>query len=346
MAKMNGHIVKLRAKTDRSGFSAGIYRDLESGNREITLAGKIEDYFRALNDIDDVMKDPAYNDTMTIAESSIAEFRQKEGVNSENMRFVTEGMDSVQYNRELVNEVNQVLNEIGRSNVDKITSDWVKEWHSRRQSEAEKEKRKEIGDFIKDSLNAETEKAPVEIVPKPEPVTQRKIRELGLFKYLPLAAAVMAGAVLVISSLNPAYDPDKVFSEYYEPFKAVSPVTRSTQSSTSMEYSAAIESYRSGNFQESATAFSGIASHDVTSSSARFFLGLTLIQMDKYEEAVLHLQPVADSREGYVKEAKWYLGLTYIKLGEMEKAAKYFEELSQTPGYYSDRSGKILRRIK
>jgi tetratricopeptide (TPR) repeat protein len=113
-----------------------------------------------------------------------------------------------------------------------------------------------------------------------------------------------------------------------------------------MEYSAAIESYRSGNFQESATAFSGIASHDVTSSSARFFLGLTLIQMDKYEEAVLHLQPVADSREGYVKEAKWYLGLTYIKLGEMEKAAKYFEELSQTPGYYSDRSGKILRRIK
>jgi lipopolysaccharide biosynthesis regulator YciM len=86
--------------------------------------------------------------------------------------------------------------------------------------------------------------------------------------------------------------------------------------------------------------------NETTSVSAGFFLGITELEIGNYSRAVELLEGVTDRQGEFYKEATWYLGLAYIKSGNKIKASECFKVLSRSPGFYSDRSEKILRRLK
>ena len=83
-----------------------------------------------------------------------------------------------------------------------------------------------------------------------------------------------------------------------------------------------------------------------TSLPASFFLGITEIELNNTGKAIKLLGGVANRQSEYAKEATWYLGLVYIKSGNKIKARECFELLARSPGFYSDRSEKILRRLR
>jgi hypothetical protein len=78
----------------------------------------------------------------------------------------------------------------------------------------------------------------------------------------------------------------------------------------------------------------------------RFFLGMTHLALGNYNQAASLLEGVAGRQGEYSKEARWYLGLIYLKEGDKVKASINFEFLAQSSDYYSERSGKILRRLR
>jgi hypothetical protein len=86
--------------------------------------------------------------------------------------------------------------------------------------------------------------------------------------------------------------------------------------------------------------------YETTSLPARFFLGITEIELENLDKSIELLGEVAAQRGEYAKEATWYLGLDYIKSGNKIKASECFELLARSPGFYADRSEKILRRLK
>lgn len=126
----------------------------------------------------------------------------------------------------------------------------------------------------------------------------------------------------------------------------VSSVTRGANIIKTDSYNQGIESYKAHNYQEAAAAFSMVTLHDGQSGDARFFLGLSQIAIENYREAVNDLQSIVEGQGEYLKDATWYLGLVYLKTGEPGKAMTCFETLSKTPGFYRERSEKILRRLK
>ncbi len=178
---------------------------------------------------------------------------------------------------------------------------------------------------------------------------ERKRKLFGLSqatRYTSLAAAAVIAAVLLLRSLIPSDDPQKIFSKYYEPFNAVSSITRSADAGESESFSRAITSYKSGEYKAAATGFSEAMLSGTESFSAGFFLGVTEIELGNYDKAIEHLNGVVNQKSGFTKEAYWYLGLAYIKSGNNIKATECFEILARSPGFYSARSEKILRLLR
>jgi tetratricopeptide (TPR) repeat protein len=150
----------------------------------------------------------------------------------------------------------------------------------------------------------------------------------------------------LIRSLLPSSDTGKLYNTYYKPFDAVSPVTRSINSNTTDNYAAAIESYRTGNYQQAAIMFAELLQKDQFVVSSQFFLGLSQLAINNNDQAINLLTATANNSGEYGKEARWYLGLAYLKTENRLKAAECFEYLAGTGGFYKERSEKILLRLR
>jgi tetratricopeptide (TPR) repeat protein len=244
---------------------------------------------------------------------------------------------------EIQNEVIKIKDEISQTNLNKVSSEWIREWNENNRGNRQKDaKREELREFITGSLNKEKEISEI----RPGDTKKAGLSRFLNLRYISLAAALLAGAIFLIRSLFPSYDPDQIFKKYYEPLSAVSFVTRSTGGSGNENFYTLIESYKKGDYKVAESGFSEIILKEPSSRLPHFFLGITQIALEHYNQTVEQLEGVANSPGEYTKEAKWYLGLAYIKTGDKIKAIECYESLARSPGFYKDRSEKILRRLK
>jgi len=228
----------------------------------------------------------------------------------------------------LAKEIEDIEREIAATNLDASVAEMVEDWNVRKRENMKSPELEEIRSFVAGSADSEPEKP---------------ARKLFIRYALP-AAAVIAGAIFVVRMLLPSSDPGNVFNSYYKPFKPVSEVTRGTDASGSL--AAGIESYRNSRYTEAYTAFSDVLQKDPSSVTAHFFLGITCIATGDYEKAAEQLKIAAGAGGEYSKEAGWYLGLALLGSEDINGAKEKFGALAQSPGYYSDRAAKILRRLK
>ena len=307
------------------------------------LFGKISDYMKGLSDIEDVKSDPAYSVTNDEVKVMISDYQKNTIRNKDNEKFIRDSFAEETPEEKLKNEIGQIKHEISRTNLNDISSEWVKEWHEKRRRNNKKDaKTAEIRDFISSSLEKEESSSEI----RSDGRKKRGLSRSLITGYTSLAAAAIIGAVFLVRSLIPSDDPQKIFSKYYEPFYAVSSVTRGSGTSESESFANAVGSYKSGDYQAAAAGFSEAMLNGTESFSARFFLGITEIELGEYDKAIDLLGGIANRQGEYAKEATWYLGLAYIKSGNKIKASECFELLARSPGFYSDRSEKILRRLK
>ncbi len=297
-------------------------------------------------DIEDVKNDPEYSSAADAAKMIITGHNKKDRVEPETEKFIRSAVAEKIYDISLEDEIGQIRHEADQSNVREITSEWVEEWLRKSdKNEGKDPKTEEIREFITSSLNRE-EPAYVD---RPKDKKRRIPHKSLIISYTSLAAAVVIGAVFLIRSLLPAGDTQKLFNKYYEPFNAVSTVTRGAGIAGTAGisiYNRAVENYRSGDFRAAETGFTEAMLYESTSLPAGFLLGITEIELENPGRAIELLGKVADRQGEYAKEATWYLGLAYIKSGNKEKASECFEILAGSPGFYRDRSENILRRLR
>ncbi|MFZ2339057.1 MAG: hypothetical protein WAW07_04965 [Bacteroidales bacterium] len=310
---------------------------------DIALFGEISDCMKGRSDIEDVKSDPAYsitNDEVKVMNSNY----QKNSIQyKENEKFIHESFAEAIQEEKLKMEIAQIKHEISQSNLNDISSELVKEWQEKRQGNSGKDsKTEENRNFITSSLEEKEISRDI----RSEERKRKGLSKSLIAGYTSLAAAAIIGAVFLIRSLLPSNDPQKIFSKYYEPFYAVSSVTRGSGSSENESFANAVGSYKSGDYQAAATGFSEALFNGSASYSASFFLGVTEIELGNYYKAIDLLGEVMNRPGEYAKESTWYLGLAYIKSGNMVKASECFEILARSPGFYSNRSEKILRRLK
>jgi len=310
---------------------------------DLDLFGKISDYMKGLSDIEDVKSDPAYSVTKDEVNVMISDYRKNTLHNKDNEKFIIDGLAEEAPEEKLRDEISQIRDEISSSNLNDISSEWVKEWHDKGHKNNNKDpKTEEIRNFISGSLKQKEFRAEVQSDGSKKSAFNKSL----ITRYSSLAAAAIFGAVFLIRSLLPSGDPQKIFSRYYEPFKAISSITRSTGSGEGESFAGAIASYKSGEYQAAASGFSEAMLSGTESNPAIFYLGITELELGNYDRAIKLLNGVVNRKSEFTKEATWYLGLAYIKSGNQTKASECFELLTRSQGFYSSRSEKILRLLR
>jgi TolA-binding protein len=294
-------------------------------------------------DIEDVKNDPALSATQEAVRDMMSDYNRKLSANRDNEQFIRNIIEEEKLVYKISDELKYIRQEIDDKNLNMITSEWVKEWHEKKQKAGEKDPiSEERRNFITEAINspvAETDNNTID--------GHRKSYKSRLFvRYISLSAAALIGVFLLIRTLLPASDPENLFNTYYKPFEAVSPVTRSINNNGPDVYSSAINCYKTGDYQGAVAGFGIVLSKEPSSGDSRFLLGLSHLALSNYKPAISELSDVANASGEYVKEARWYLGLSYLKTGDSQKARECFESLVSSDGYYRERSEKILRRLR
>ncbi|MGB8492484.1 MAG: tetratricopeptide repeat protein [Bacteroidales bacterium] len=299
-----------------------------------------KEYLRAFNDITDVRNDPGYQQANELAVSLISSQGEAHQYNEKDLNFVIDSLSGQRETDSLKNEM-EVLNELFASELDKTASAWVTDWNDKKiNGDPDPEATLERRDFITMSLDNKVKEK------DDQPKRSWKVRSLKspLIRYLALAA-VFAGAFLVIRSLLPL-DSQELFNKYYQPYTAVSSISRSQNATVDNNFNLAVGNYRSGNYEMAAQLFSRTTLNSSHSGQSKFYLGLTEIGLKDPAKAVSILKEVAGTQGEYSGDARWYLGLAYLLEGNKEKAAESFKMLYQSGGFYSKPSKKILRRLR
>jgi TolA-binding protein len=314
------------------------------GAEDQVLFGKISEYLQGYFDVEDVKSDPEYSKTGDFVKPMISGFQKGTGTNRDIEKFMNESLKEEGPEAKIIQEIGQIRKEIKSNGINNISEEWVKEWHEKkRRDQLNDKKTNEIRDFVTGSL--ELAKNMTEINSKPGQ-NKSGTGRIRIISYISLAAASIIGVVFLVRSLIPSHDPDKIFSEYYEPYDAVLSVTRSPEKPGTESLRSALGSYKSANYQAAAAGFSAAILSEGVSDSRMFYLGISQIELKDFNTAINLLELVAQGQSEFAKEATWYLGLVCLKTGNKAKASGCFEILAQTPGYYRDRSEKILRLLK
>jgi len=315
--------------------------DLMTGCSDPVLFDAISAYMRGVIDLEEVKNDPEFSDASNTASAIISDYKNNPSGNKENEEFIRNIF--LVSEETLTSEIKTIKQEINDYKLNELTAEWVKEWHEKKQKTGLKDpKTTGISDFIKNSIESPENEPVIKINNALKKVSGRNL----LLKYSSLAAAAVIGIFFLIRILLPSSDPEKLFNSYYKPFDVVSPVTRSVNISGEEIYSAAIESYRTGNYQKAAIMFAGELQKNPSAGSTQFYLGLSQLALNNFDQAIYLLAEVAKGSGEFGKEATWYMGLSYLKIANNKKAAECFEILVKTAGFYHDRSEKILRRLR
>lgn len=303
------------------------------------LFQSISEYMKGHFDIEDVMADPAFED---IHGKVMTEIKLNNSGNLENEKFVREAFAQADSDRDVVDEIKTIQEDLADNNLNELTADWVREWHERKQKIGSADpKAEEIRYFVSESIKAENSVIEINLNSQ----NQRRKMSSVFIRYSLMIAAALTGVIILLKTLIPASDPGKLFDTNYMPFNAISPVTRGTSNIGDLDYSKAIAEYKAGDYKEAADKFSSNLLASPASSSNQFYLGLSLIALSNYTEAIKQLSELKDSPE-YAKDAKWYMGLSYLKIADTQKAAECFRSLASSGGFYKERSEKILRFLK
>jgi tetratricopeptide (TPR) repeat protein len=316
-----------------------VWENGELSLEDADLNRRIDEFFKAEIDIREVKSDPGYGETDKTVKLMISD-NQNNKRNGEIEKFVREGFSYKTQEVRINDEIREIKEEIRHSSLDEISSEWVKEWHEKKQGDGAK--KEEIREFVTSSL----EKGGNISGQQSDHRKKTGLRRSLVIKYILLTAAIMVGAIFLVDVLMPSDDPVRIFEKYYQSIPAVSPVTRDANGNTTNTWASSAGSYNNGDYKAALAGFSELVAKDTSQVPPRFFLGMTYIALGYNAQATRLLEEVAGRKGEYSKEARWYLGLIYLKEGNKDKATENFELLAQSSGYYSERSGKILRRLR
>ena len=138
----------------------------------------------------------------------------------------------------------------------------------------------------------------------------------------------------------------EIFEQYYRPYQnIISETDRGERDTLIDDYKEAFRKYEAQDYREAVNALNRLRTQDPEDSAVNFYLGLSLLAINKNQEAIRLLEVLAKEDHPLNEPASWYLGLTYLKAGEKAKAKAVFVRIKTDGSSYTNRAEKILDEL-
>ncbi|MEX2410853.1 MAG: hypothetical protein WD607_05675 [Candidatus Paceibacterota bacterium] len=164
--------------------------------------------------------------------------------------------------------------------------------------------------------------------------------------WLSAAAAVFIGLLTTVSIIMS--DPnDFLYEKYYAPFDEAAFSFRGKENNEiDMKISNGIQMYINQDYDNSFDSFIKLENSYPHDPVINLYVGLNLVALQQYEEAIIQIENYLDSFEVFIPEAKWYLSLCYLKTGELKNAELLLHDLEEYPGKLGEVSKKLKDKIE
>jgi hypothetical protein len=156
---------------------------------------------------------------------------------------------------------------------------------------------------------------------------------------------ILAIGTIAIKWFFLGYSGSSIFEKFYVKYEP-DVITRSgIQFKNGLENAQFL--YQTGNYAKCARILDDLVSDDKQNYLALFYLGLTKIELRNPDEAIIYFLKIPPNwNSPYSIHRNWYLALCLIKTGQEKQALPLLKRLSLGMEFYSDRSRKILQRIR
>lgn len=163
--------------------------------------------------------------------------------------------------------------------------------------------------------------------------------------YLWIGSAAAVGLLIFLWLFAPGISPDSyeqladnyLTEEFYENRED----SRGEQDVEQINLQA-IFAYNQKDFQTAIERYETIVGRGQANDQHHFFLGLSYLYLDRYDQAILNLRkvPELDARSKFIKEHRWFLSLAYLKNKQVEEGKAVL--LTIQPGDWKYGEAQVL----
>lgn len=150
-----------------------------------------------------------------------------------------------------------------------------------------------------------------------------------------VAAAVIALAVFFA---GPWFSPS---GGGYEQFAQHEPLSITERGNGQQAAVAAEAAYNDGRFSEAIELIKAYLKDQNDDERARLALGVSLLETDRDEEAIVIFQQIADGRTALAAYGNWYLALAAVKRGDEAEARRYLGLIPSTDTFLTAKAKEL-----
>jgi len=177
-----------------------------------------------------------------------------------------------------------------------------------------------------------------------EPAGKGKYSFLSIGQWVAAASIILFVALFGINyfATNQNSLEEKLYDSYYEPFQ---------NNTNSFFYSSSlIEAKKKYNNKEYDIAWlliENLPNSMTIEAEKRFYAGLTLMELERYAEAINKFKALQADEEQTVMNSvnQWYLALCYLKTERREDATAIFKQIVANKSYNYTKAKKILKKL-
>lgn len=174
-------------------------------------------------------------------------------------------------------------------------------------------------------------------------LNQRRGRKTIQLRYILAAASILVlGFTLMTILKQPDYS--KTYTTFYQPYETDLTLRSSETKAEGLDF--AILLYEKREYETSFSILENYTKTTFNNHTALFYLGLSALELEKFEVAEKSLNEVINTEDPALKlHAKWYLSMLYLKTNQLEQARFFLNDLNKTENYYSRRVKKVLKKV-
>ena len=159
------------------------------------------------------------------------------------------------------------------------------------------------------------------------------------------AAAILLLGVFVYNALQ-SPTPDSLYADFYTHYENdISLTRRGDDDGLNKDFKAALGQYAVGEFAAALPGFEKALSAEPDNDAAHFFSGIACLELNKYDEAIKHLDIAKNGNGTYSRKAYWYAILATLKSGDTQKAKTMLIDFEKTAGYKNEEAKDLKQQF-
>ncbi len=168
-------------------------------------------------------------------------------------------------------------------------------------------------------------------------------RSFKIGKWKTVAATVtlligLSGSLICSHCKNSS---DDIYNNYHETY-----ITRKfDRYAPDVLLNTAMYQYHRENYKEAKLIFIELQQKNGYESIARFYLGLTNMELELFDEAIPYFTDNSLINSDYEEISQWYLALCLVKIDDKEMARYLLNQLVLTRNYYHDKAVELLKEL-